>query len=869
MTTVSFPTLIEAQAASAPSPLPDYVHVLGCEVPSDGGATLYALASGDMPTEGEEKLVAGSFDTSPTGWTLTNWTWSAGSISGAGVAAGEVRTPALSGLTPYMTWTLRGSASGVTGETVVTMVNTLHNRYTREVGRITANGAFEIKVTTRPSDSYIRLNNAAGVTCTLEYLSFKEITDEGQQTIFASAYVPVPSDGMFTIEMFGGRLAGESTDDMAFIRLLRRIYSLGLNLSGHVHVRMNGRYKFLYPWNVLWVAEGVDVTLDFGGNYMDFTEAPYKVVRPWVTVQGPGYTGWKTTLAANAARNDATVTAATTTGLSAGDFIAVTSTIDYYNGISEAGGYALQYNGELVQIRNPNAGGNVIGIGDALSFDYTANSTNIRRFGMGGVLRILGGHAIGPGHSSVAGDDGTTFIDAMYFETVYEEKLLCENWASSTVDYMICANVVLDTPITIGRRMADPTNAGPISAYCYGRMVNGCLNASIDNPSGRHCRRAVDLGAAGFVRFAYDYASGEGVISRNISMTGGESDDTQTQPGGHLAFNWSLTGHVGRNIRGMQIRGKNVRLTACYFETRDGGSIGINDYDDPSLYGEDPTQGEVILDNVVLKSTATDSSFIAHQSTDRLVIRNSRIEAVTPFAHYGRHQSNVEFDRTAFVCTSSATPASGRPPCVASQYRDKSDGSNWRVDDCYFDGGSVALYMLGSTVATVSEIRVRRALLKDIATSHLFLSRSGAAATNWATDGSLEVSGSIEMGSVPSTKLDTSTLVVAAFDNSWGSRFPTIAPVTSVLTLQPHRGDVIGALVSLSAATDLVTIAGAADWQIVVLTLATNTYALTVKNTGNIRVKADITLDHSRDTITLIKRNDGNYYPLAFSDNGP
>ncbi|MDR6954206.1 hypothetical protein J2X65_003574 [Ancylobacter sp. 3268] len=877
----SFPTLADARAAAPTSPLPNRVRIGGRFAFGDGGETLFELQGSAMPIDGPEILVNGDFTTDPSvDWYLSVWTWQATPPSvtpdhlgpNSGVKTLSSKALALDAFKPYrLRFDISGRSSGGWTAYVVSNPNIAgspHGGTARIVGT-GGSGDGNIVFTAQPGENQIRIVGSSNFDGRLDDVSLKEFLEQGQQPIMGATYLPVPLDGVLRPDMFRGRYdtgGTETNDDNAMTRLVKRINTLmdpAAPLLTRLRVEMPGRYVCVLPGLRISIPQNADLEIDgLGIGVVDLSGSSYETTLPWLAVNGPGYDGvTKTTLKADATQNGSSLSVVNNDGFLVGDWVAVTSTWDYFNGITGASGFGVQYKGELVQIRNPNSSPDVMATGTPLSHGYpiSGGTVNVRKIVMAGHFVLAGLRGVGPGHGELDANEGTSFLAIRFFAHVRDEHTGVENFPGGSIAYALCASLSLDTPKTVGRKLGDPTNTNPTSRWFYGRSIGGCSRASIVSPIGEYCRRAIDLGASSVTGWADDASSfSEGVVSQNVVITGGYSIDCRTQPGGHQSYNVELIGHIGRAMSGGQIRGKNVRWVAVDLDS--GVGTGITDYDDPSAYSEDPSVGTVELVNCSFRGQSdTAPGLVAHQSFDRLIVRGCTIVGGQPVTFFGRHQSNVEIsgcDITGLTTTN---------PIIAGNIPAKTDGSNWVIRGNRLKNGNVAVLHTGAAGEQVKNIRVLDNEFENIGTAHLSL--NATATGGWSTAGDLELVDNRERGTVPTAKTDAGTLKLVVFGNNFGDQsFPVTVSGSSV-AVSTSRAAVVRAAVTLTANANVATISGLRDGQLLVLSKDSSAFTLTLtENTGNLRMTGNLTLDSAEDRATFIMSG-GLLYLISFTSN--
>lgn len=423
-----------------------------------------------------------------------------------------------------------------------------------------------------------------------------------------------------------------------------------------LHLEMVGEYKLIERQHLIYVNEGINVTIDgCETGLVDLSGAPTNDERFWLEVMGPGYDGLGsadrilTSLFDPVSINSRGLKLNSAVGISRGDWIAITSTWEYFSGIGNANGYQPVNIGEFSRIRNVNQITGNIYLETGLSFGYKFHSdpashpVNVRRITVAGIFAAKDLRALGPAIDSSTNRTGTQFLHVRHFEQVQENNVIVENFPGYSIRYTLCGSILLNSPKTIGPKYQLSSSEG---VWAYGREIYGCSAGSIVSPIAEHCRRAIDLHEANKDTLAGDALEVEAVIAKNVSMIGGYSISCQSLPGGHYSINTELVGHIGQDAGG-QLRGKNVRWVGVH--SNRGLGLGIpagedQNFLDPDFYPDfDPSQGNVELLGCSFRDQSADGWGVEiRQGIDSLRIDNCTIISSKPISFYGRHQSNIE-----------------------------------------------------------------------------------------------------------------------------------------------------------------------------------------------------------------------------------
>ncbi|MCB4767963.1 hypothetical protein LGR54_05045 [Ancylobacter sp. Lp-2] len=874
---VYFPTLADALAAPTPTPpdtAPQRVRVDGRAQLGDGGAALYDLQPAALPLEGSNLL-----DGTWTGWTLAVWTIQSNRL---GPNSGDDKTAEkdfafVRGKAYRLSFNVVNSGGGnwfayvVDGDGKAVLLAT------------SSSGNCNVTFTANSGDARIRITGSTYFLGTIGVVSLRERSDQGQQTIMGSTYLPIPLDGVLRPEMFG---TGEgANDDAGFRRLFLRINSL-VATEPNVRLEMTGQYSCVDTGYLLSVPKGIDLTIDGKGTGLVDITGVVATTPFWLEVLGPGYDysvppHLKTTLDAAVAAGALTLPVASNTGFDDGDWVAVTSTWEYFSGIIDtanktAPGFAPINKGELIQIRD--AAVDPMALGSSLSHSYAQHATdpttypvNVRRIGMAGSFVLQGLRAVGPADATSITNVGKGFLHVRHFAQVAENHVTLENFPAFSARYTLCGSISMDTPRTLGRRF-DHCNTD--SEWFYGREIYGCSRASILSPIGEYCRRSIDLHEATLTHLASDQQPREAVISQNITMIGGHTIQSRTMPGGHYSYNVELIGHIGRNVAG-QIRGKNVRWIGV--DINSGIAVGADHFEDPALYPTvDPSVGVLELIDCSMRNTNSGSfGVVVRHAFDKLVIRGCTIRADNPVELYGRHQSNVEIADCDIEGVAGTNPVIagyivGNQPSevLPGNLPNKVDASNWNIRDNRLANGTIAVYHAGAKIEEVKNIRIVNNRLENISTNHLALTRG--IGSLWSGPADLELANNVEMGStLPASKTDIGGLQLSSYGNNFAGQSTALTPASGVLTLPKTRSNVIVAHVLSTAAATITTINGLQAGQMLLLRKQASSYTLTLQDDasgGNLRLSGDLVLDSSHDRVLLVGY-DTDVVQLSFSSN--
>ncbi|MBS7542549.1 hypothetical protein [Ancylobacter oerskovii] len=867
MTTAFFPTLVEAQSAGAPTPLPDYVHVLDYDAPGVGvgGEAIYALqkdAEGDpltmdsFPPFGSTLFANGTFSSnSSAGWTLgAGVTVSSNRLNGLNSSKATTTLELIAGRRYRLSWNCTRDSStyaarvypnGYSSSDIVLVANAGSGPKTVEiVPSITGTWIFEVG------------GEHTGFIGWWDNFTCLNMLDQGYVQIFGYAYLPMPLEsrdgvgGYLRPEMFRLDTTGAGYDDDAFTRMFLRAQAIG----GDITIKLRGRYRCRTPRQTLTLPKGASITIDGeDSGHIDLRSGTITEAVPWLILRGPGYTGnTKTYVIAPVIEGATSIMVNSATGIQPGDWVAITSTHQYYIGVPGVSGYAVAFRGEKMQVWKVEGNKVTFATGTILSYDLAAdpvaNPVNVRVVDLGGTCAIKGISATGPGDGKSEGNKETEtaaigFISASYFEHMKIHSTRCENFKGSSINLSFYGFGTISDATTLGSRLGDPSNVTPtkISQRFYGLQLQGAGPTTASNINGEYCRRALDCGFMNFQGSFIDAAnSSEGVITQQVVVTGGISKRCETAPSGHECHEFSLIGHRAHDVDGLTIRGKHYHISDLVMVSSGGIGIGGVVPANPASYSEDPIAGNISLNNIELYGGGIRSRV----GFESLSMQNVKVrDASNPVWLTGKHQSNVRI----VDCDLQGT---GGQPVIWLQYPIKFDGSNITIRNNRLAGGSYGMLHEGA-VEIVKNIDVSGNTFEGISSSYVKLDPLGG---DWASDGSLRFQNNRVVGSLLSVPIDASGLVLNATDNQWGTGAVVVEPSSGTIQLPDLLlGPTIRVRAKLSAATTVTSIVGAKDGQLVQVLLDSGSSPLTLAaEGGNLISSADVVLNNLNDTALFV-----------------
>ena len=868
---------------------PQLAYIRGFHSAGDGGEALYERQSTLIEPEGEE-LFPNGLDTWTlvSGWALTNGRLTPVPPAEYAKAEGTFNITATAGSRYRFTCDVLSSG----GRWSFSLLNSFGYSERTFLPGSTGDGNPEIEFEVRPGNNKIQINGDDFVG-SIGDISLKQIHDYGQQDVTGFSYLPIPLNGILRPEMFGAGY--EEDDDSCFRKFFQRVNMLARD-GVNIRIEMRRRYTCIETRHLVCVAKDTDIFIDGHGGIVDLTGADPNETNFWLEFMGPGYDGLrpgeqkKTTLKEGKPSGSLEIPVWNNAGFSDGDWIAITSTWEYWGGITERKGYGRINAGELSQINRYNAISSSFILGDRTSFAYNQHATlplnypvNVRRIVMAGRFHLDGLRGIGPGMGEEDKEAGTALLNVWHFASVNESGVIVENFPGSSICYTLCASLNLVNPKTIGRRF-DISQID--SEWFYGREILGCARSTIVAPVGEYCRRAVDLHEASGGTPAGDLVPGEGIIAKNIAITGGYSIECQTMPLGHHSYNVTLTGHIG-HATGLQIRGRNVRVVNCHTNT--GASLGAaGGANDPDTYPyDDPTQGDIELIGCTFSNAAPDEwGLEVRQSISSLRIHGCDIMGAKPISFYGRHQSNIIITNSTIsglpgdetpsnpviaFWINGTTPESvvGKPadPQGRPWLVQKISSKNIRIEGNRLMYGTYAILHSGCKAEDVSNFRVKNNTFEQITTAHLRLFRNIVGGlSRWGSDGSIELIDNIEctrdsiIYPLPTFKTNIGDVVVSQCGNNFSNAPMSVGVVSNTIAVPAAVGGSIVLLNVTGASVDVHNITGLKQGQTLIIQKpegGTLTFLHHWSNSGNIHVGTSKFLTASAGRIAFIGAESG------------
>ena len=821
-------------------------------------------------------------------WTLgTGWEWvSSGKMVHAGAGGNLSQTISPIGGNIYELEVRNDRNDGRILR--VEILNT-DNDQTKIMSGFSTTGTYRRRFTADVGDYAVRFVATSSYKGSLDNMKLRHVVDAGELRRSTGDYELIADT--IRPEMFGAGFGGD--DDAAFDRIVNWINAKG---SGVV-VEMPGTYALTRTHRIT----ASNLTVDGKGTGVvtcsqfadienpDNPDLPLKSF-PGLHFKGPGFVeAVTTTLTAGISADAGTLTVADRSIFASGDVCTLTSDGEYWHGIgsaaaeaphpaiSAAPGFDVLFKGEWVEVWYlPDSPTDTIALTRGTVDSYsTAHTVTLRKVALNDGLTLMNLRFIGPGQGNYippetpsgkeTDDECMSAVRVDFFVNVLESDVICEDFRQGSIAYVLCHNLRLTNPTTIGIKFDEPDNVTPgvVSQWFYGRNIGGCRDVSIVNPIGRYCRRSIDCGEASKTAFAAGAPTGEGLPTRNVAVTGGTSYGCVYLPSGHKCDGFVLSNHIARKCTGsLRIRGKNFTITGCDIEAEDGISIGtgISSYRDLAYAWKwQPNAERIIISNTRIKAKAF--GILSDITIGELRLDNVEIEATQPIALYGMNQSNIAASEVRLV-GDGATSGTSVGFASYSLNKDVFRNFSWR-------GGSVgnvkyAFVFYGSpnsipanppsqpTELFSDDIDIDGVRLVNISIAHLLLRT--AEGQRWGNTGNILFRRSREINRLPSTKVNSGDVVVVQYENNFGwnglaltiasgaVNIPVASPVLQ-LTLAGEGGN----------ADELANITGGVPSQVLVIGNGGGTLIKLKDGTGNLRLAGDVDLSSPDDRVTLIR----------------
>lgn len=322
-----------------------------------------------------------------------------------------------------------------------------------------------------------------------------------------------------------------------------------------------------------------NVTIDLGNSTIDASELPdtTEVNRPDGIFDILGSASAITTLAANTAINDDTVTVTDATGISIGDALHFLSSERWYQeGDSTVGRTTIN--------RVMDISGNVLTLQHAMNQPFDISSSSVTVTAWAGVqnFKLTGGHYVGPGYEG-AHENG---VGPCVLYSLYTQNLNIQDirstvgfqgawlWTQKNYNGLIANNTGRGLPDSYTDALVEGDNKG-----FTGIIVTDSMGVRVTGNTGYRLRHLVD-----------------GSRSRDVLVDGNFAYDCHRAPfGSHLGtVDWTFDNNFARSRipggSGMLWRGHSVKVTNNDFSGVIGsGSYGFYDTvghqdDDPKTY---------------------------------------------------------------------------------------------------------------------------------------------------------------------------------------------------------------------------------------------------------------------------------------------
>jgi hypothetical protein len=465
-------------------------------------------------------------------------------------------------------------------------------------------------------------------------------------------------------EMFAAAGNGITVDDDAWEDLCDWINAVG----GDVYIRAPNDYILLEPHftnqpNIVFDFEN---TGRLNGSLVPFDEG--EAAFAMLNVGNPGSLagafGTRATMASYVSEFQITVGTGEGALFAAGDDIAITSTGEYWNGITGASGFGVTNKGELSTVRS--VSGDVITLETPLRLVYNPGVTDdvdltyVRKVNTVSNITVKNFRALGNGNginwTDSAVPRGPMMVKADCVRNLTFENGITENFARYAIETNIGYGHKFIDCRFYGRKLDDATNQEATPSVRFtGVLSQGIKGVDVFNCTAYYCRRLFDNDASATGDF--DEENNQSVISMDCSIVGGASYNCITGPSGHATLDLLVNGHriEGRGTAGsgFVLRGKNAWIMNCEVTGSVGIGIGTSTRQDPTAYSETPDIGEIYLsgNNFVCSEVAIQSS----QSFTKLRIESGYYEAPEVLRMYGKARDNLYIGPAAHLHSTDIT----------------------------------------------------------------------------------------------------------------------------------------------------------------------------------------------------------------------
>jgi hypothetical protein len=493
-----------------------------------------------------------------------------------------------------------------------------------------------------------------------------------------------------TFEQFGAGSTPQE-NDAALVRLITYLNDKG----GNCTVQVNGLYKFteacpvpLTVGNVYFVGRGI----------FDLSDLPTATLYNFIEVSGPGFTGaqstvtapWVSTRGAGNVGENLVLKVADSTGFGRGDWVTVTST-EYYTGAAKVSGFRIVGRGRLRRVQAI-VDATTLALDEESGQDFdTANHTvTARGLRMIENIGLDGFTIIGPSPnilSNAGSYTGPRFLGGKYIHNYYEKNLTVRNFQTSATLLTLCDHLTF-------------TSSSYKSVYT-GSSSLSCRNATWSDIDFNRGRRPQNWDDA-FRPFA-GVSTIEEVQSEHMTILGGLTRNA-VGIGGHVCHRATLLATRVYSCEGaINQRGMHLKIVGCDFDTLNGCvtlGVGASIMEDNSSYAEDPSCGDIYIDETTTMSAQSGPCINAMVGWDSFHC-TATLKGPGGLAAFGKHLSNV-YIVPRFIAVGS-TPAAYNIGAGPSQ---PLDASNIRFESGRIEGAERAIWHKGARNSIVSNFYV-------------------------------------------------------------------------------------------------------------------------------------------------------------------
>lgn len=326
--------------------------------------------------------------------------------------------------------------------------------------------------------------------------------------------------------------------------------------------------------------------------------ASFSTGQPVLRISGPGVVA-TTTLASSATYNNNSIQVASASGFASGKFITLTSSGEYWNGITGDSGFQLVNKSELNTIQYVSGTTITTEWNLADSYSVSGYTVTVKVYDFIENVKVIGlqFYGVGGGSAHTSASYGPEAIQANYVNNLEISGCTIQNFVSSAIRTTICNDVRICNNEILGRDDKDSSNLPNISDFAYGISAIGTCNFVVANNTGQNLRRLFDA----------NYTSGT-TIPRNGTVSGNTVVASTTGMGTHQAEYVNFIGNAIYSSGGIYIRGKSCNVIGNIIDQYDAttSAAGITyGGDDGTNYSNNPSCGYIVVaDNSIRTKSA-------------------------------------------------------------------------------------------------------------------------------------------------------------------------------------------------------------------------------------------------------------------------